>query len=107
MTPSYSLGRNLVRASVVSYRWLSASNTGKSSARVIRPPLHWVVPLPSMLAGRCRPSAGVGVPGGRRRRTEVPASGQRAGIGEGDHTATEAGAGEPGAVHAGRGEERA
>ena len=28
MTPSYSGGMNLVRASVFSYMWLSASNTG-------------------------------------------------------------------------------
>jgi hypothetical protein len=31
--PVYSAGRCLVNASVVSYMWLSASNTGKSSRR--------------------------------------------------------------------------
>ena len=31
MSPSYSFGRNLVKASVVSYMWLSASKTGKST----------------------------------------------------------------------------
>src|SRR6185437_7277447 len=30
-SPSYSFGRNLVNASVVSYMWLSASKTGKST----------------------------------------------------------------------------
>ena len=34
MRPSYSGGRNLVKASGVSYMWLSASKTGKSSVRV-------------------------------------------------------------------------
>ena len=33
MRPSYSDGRYLVKASVVSYMWLSASKTGKSSVR--------------------------------------------------------------------------
>ncbi len=31
INPSYSGGRNFVKASVVSYMWLSASNTGKST----------------------------------------------------------------------------
>ena len=30
-SPSYSFGRNFVKASVVSYMWLSASKTGKST----------------------------------------------------------------------------
>src|SRR5580704_401487 len=30
-SPSYSFGKNLVNASVVSYMWLSASKTGKST----------------------------------------------------------------------------
>ena len=29
--PSYSGGRNFVKASVISYMWLSASKTGKST----------------------------------------------------------------------------
>src|SRR3974390_116689 len=33
MSPSYSGGRNFVNASVVSYMWLSTSNTGKSRTR--------------------------------------------------------------------------
>src|SRR5580700_1474291 len=33
MNPSYSAGRYLMKASGVSYMWLSASNTGKSRTR--------------------------------------------------------------------------
>ncbi len=31
MSPAYSGGKNFVKASVFSYMWLSASNTGKST----------------------------------------------------------------------------
>ena len=34
ISPSYFGSRNLVKASVVSYMWLSASKTGKSTVRL-------------------------------------------------------------------------
>src|SRR5580704_1257472 len=72
-SPSYSFGKNLVNASVVSYMWLSASKTGKSTTPFdMATSVAAITAGPGDALGRFSTSTSILYPGPSRATTRWP-----------------------------------